>query len=138
MINYTHKTRSGLLARILCDDYAGPCADKPVVTAIKGKHWEDIVYLTKDLKGDANGSEHEYDLFERDPFEDYKPGDVVLLRFNGDWRIHIFAGVDAMRRHHAMVADRVLSPDHCVSVPVEQIRPYNPAEAVRILMGDEK
>lgn len=65
---YTHRTRSGHPARILCTDFA--CPERPVVAAVRSIYAsESLVLLRANLK-EKDDTNSERDLFERSPWDD--------------------------------------------------------------------
>jgi len=67
-VKYTHRTRSGLPARILCTDFGDSL--RPVLAAVQHSDAsESLVFLLANLKVSA-GTDSHYDLFERTPWDD--------------------------------------------------------------------
>ncbi len=87
---YTHITASGLLARIVCTDFAGK---KPVLAVIKnGEGEESVLAYNSDLTSPlALG----YNLTPLPPYHDFKIDEPVMVRDGDDyvWFHRYFAGV---------------------------------------------
>ncbi len=81
-IKYTHRTRSGHLARILCMDFEWP--EKPTVAAILDGEHERLASLSRDLRV-RPGSEHPDDLFERSKWDDVAVDTPIWVRDRGDF-----------------------------------------------------
>lgn len=92
-----YRTRSGLPARIICTDRKAPW---PVIALINYGTQEEVELYTSDLTiyslEDSTKQNHELDLVEVQPYEDFKLGDRVLV-WNYGCNIkkkRYFAGVD--------------------------------------------
>lgn len=67
-VKYTHRTRSGRPARILCTDFGGSL--RPVLAAVQYPDAsESLVFLQANLK-EKDDTDSERDLFERSPWDD--------------------------------------------------------------------
>ena len=76
MPKYTHRTRSGLPARIICTDIEG--ATHTVVALILRNNAERAVTLTPSLNYSFDGETHDLDLFEAKPWEFERPSKQVV------------------------------------------------------------
>lgn len=65
---YTHRTRDGRRARIICNDVKN--ASYPVVAAIEYNGGEAVEPYTKDFRFNGNIDESDLDLFEYNPWSD--------------------------------------------------------------------
>ena len=70
MPKYTHRTRSGLPARIVCTDMAGSL---PVLALVLESCYEHTVMLSESLSFTDDGETHDLDLFEVKPWEFERP-----------------------------------------------------------------
>lgn len=77
---YTHKTKDGHLARIICDNLVD--MTYPIVVAMMRDGCEQIHRYTADLKYDFDG-ESEMDLVEYSPWDDVAVDTKVLVRNYG-------------------------------------------------------
>ncbi len=93
-IQYTHRTRDGKKARIICENFMG-VNNKTVVAAIKSPELENSEYVVcyrKDLTvHDFNADD---DLVEYSFWNDVKIDTPILVRNNvsGDWERRHFKG----------------------------------------------
>jgi hypothetical protein len=103
-ITYTHRTRDGQPARIICTDKASK--DYPVVALVLGTT-EVVSSLTKNLRYFTDGAESCYDLFEGvEPEIDWSEVKIdtpVWCQFYGDWYRRHFAGLDKFGQPEAWV-----------------------------------
>ena len=77
---YTHRTRNGLSARILCTDFVDIDINKPVIVAIKkSNNIETLHFLFSDLTVNQF-VESAYDLFECSPWDDVAMDMPVYVR----------------------------------------------------------
>lgn len=96
-IVYTHRTRSGLKARIVCDNAKG---ERPIVALVLIDDFEFIVKLYSDLREYNDTTESYYDLFEYNPWQDVAVDTPVYVSCSpglDDWH----------RRHFAKFEDDV-------------------------------
>ena len=76
MIKYTHRTRSGLPARIVCTDMTGAL---PVLALVLDKDGiEHITTFSKSLSFTDDVEDHTLDLFEVKPWEFERPSEQVV------------------------------------------------------------
>ena len=66
-IVYTHRTRSGNKARIICNNAKG---EYPIVALVLKDDFEFSVMLNSDLRVYDDTTETDYDLFEYNPWKD--------------------------------------------------------------------
>ena len=94
-ITYTHRTRDGRLARIICTDKVSE--KYPVVALILGIA-EILNSYTRNLRYFADGAESDRDLFEGvEPEIDWSKVKIdtpVWCRFSAGWFRRHFAGLD--------------------------------------------
>lgn len=86
MIKYTHRTRSGLPARIICKDRT--CKDLPVIALVLGPEGEEsVAHYTAELKFYSNMAvEHVLDLVEHNPWLYVAVDTPVWVRNSGSFR----------------------------------------------------
>lgn len=73
---YTHRTRSGLPARIVCTDRAGAI---PVLALVLEKNGaEHIIMMSSSSRFSDDGKDHPLDLFEAQPWEFERPAPEVV------------------------------------------------------------
>ncbi len=68
-IVYTHRTRSGHKARIICNNASG---EYPIVALVLSDDFEFTVMLCSNLRECNDNTESYYDLFEYNPWQDVK------------------------------------------------------------------
>ena len=103
-ITYTHRTRDGQLARIICTDKVSK--EYTVVALVLGTT-EIFNSYTRNLRYYADGTESDYDLFEGvEPEIDWSEVKIdtpVWCQFYGDWYRRHFAGLDKFGQPEAWV-----------------------------------
>jgi hypothetical protein len=91
-IVYTHKTRSGLKARIICDNAKG---EYPIVALASVGDFEFSVMLHSDLREYDDTTESSYDLFEYNPWKDVAVDTPVYVSDdNISWKKYHFSHFD--------------------------------------------
>lgn len=91
-IVYTHRTRSGLKARIVCDNAKKEC---PIVALVLVDDFEFIVKLYSDLREYNDTTESDYDLFEYNPWKDVAVDTPVYVsNDNINWKKRHFSHFD--------------------------------------------
>lgn len=90
-IVYTHRTRSGLKARIICDNAKG---EYPIVALVSGGDFEFSVMFNSDLR-DNDITETDYDLFEYNPWKDVAVDTPVYVSNDSiNWKKRHFSHFD--------------------------------------------
>lgn len=91
-IVYTHTTRSGLKARIVCDNVKG---EYPIVALVLTDDFEFPVMLYSNLSECNYSPESYYDLFEYNPWKDVVVDTPVYVsNDNIDWKKRHFSHFD--------------------------------------------
>lgn len=93
-IVYTHRTRSGLKARIVCDNAKKEC---PIVALVLVDDFEFIVKLYSDLREYNDTTESCYDLFEYNPWQDVAVDTPIYVSCSpglDDWHRRHFAKIN--------------------------------------------
>lgn len=87
-----YRTRDGLPVRILCLDMKDP--DYPVVGLAESPNgYELMCCFTPEGRFSICDSEHDRDLIEVSPYEDFKIDEPVMVRDGNGWERRHFAGV---------------------------------------------
>ena len=89
-----YKTRSGLPARVICDD-ANSESLYPVVALYTKGGYEHVAVYTKELKVYAGSTENDLDLIEVSAWDALNVDDTVLMRDGAEqpWQRGYFAGI---------------------------------------------
>lgn len=96
-IKYTHKTRDGRRARILCDNFGD--VEYPVVVAIEMTPGAEVLYaFSKELKYLSGSESHCFDLFEIDPWEDVEVDTPINIGRDGSMFVRHFATYDKEKK----------------------------------------
>ena len=91
-----YKTRHGMSARVVCVDAKG---HEPVIALVVDPALSKEVVIRTSLKGEYYGGyEHDLDLIEVSPYDDFKIDEPVMVRRDDDlvrgWKRRYFAGVN--------------------------------------------
>jgi hypothetical protein len=93
-----YKTRHGMTARVVCVDAKGDAkGDQPVIALVLDSPTSTEFVIRTSLKGEFyNGHEHELDLIEVSPYEDFEIDEPVMVRVDGNsqWERRYFAGIN--------------------------------------------